>query len=157
MNRPHRTTRRVVFAVAACLALAALTLAACGGSDDSGGGSGGSATTAATSPFAGTWKIDGGGISLDPEFAGYSIGIPGEGGTVTVSGDGKAVTMTGSNTVTWTMVAPTVEGEYLTFTAGSDPDADKWAIRQSGGTTTLTKWDDTDQAWDDGYPLVPAQ
>jgi hypothetical protein len=146
-RHPAVSSIALIFAIV----VASLAFTACGGSTQDDTGSAG-----ATSPFAGTWKIDGGGFSLDPEYAGYAIGIPGEGGTVTVSGDGKAVTMTGSNDVTWQMVAPTVDGEYLIFAAGTGSDADEWALHQTGGTTTLTKRDSPSDTWDDGYPLVKA-
>lgn len=151
MIRSSRSTGLVLVVLAACLMMT-LT-AACGG-----GSSGGGATAASPgSPYAGTWNLDGAGMTLDADYSGYSIGSPGEGGSVTVSDDGKKVTMTGSNDVTWEMVGPRVDGEYLIFTAGSESDADTWAIRLSGGRATLTKWDEWEKAWGDGFALVKAQ
>jgi hypothetical protein len=129
---------------------------ACGGNDQS-GGTAGTADTGTTSPFAGTWSLDGGGMTLDDGYSGYSIGSPGKGGFVTVKdAPGWTVTMTGSNGVTWEMANVALDGDYLTFTAGTEPAADKWAIRMSDGVATLTRWDTTAGAWADGYPLVKA-
>ena len=138
----------VCITAAAALIACAAVLAACGGSSttDSGKGSG----------FDGTWNLNGAGMTLDPDFAGYSIGSPGEGGSVTITDGATTITMTGSNGVTWQMVEPKVEGDTLSFKTGDD-DPDTWGVRLTSSGAQLMLWDDVAKNWPSGYPLVRAK